>query len=49
MRVASPCRSTSTTGATHGFFNDSGQGHHAEASADSWEKTLAFLKANVPA
>ena len=36
-------------GATHGFFNDSGAGHNAEASADSWEKTLAFLKANVPA
>lgn len=36
-------------GATHGFFNDSGQGHHAEASADAWEKTLAFLSANVPA
>ncbi len=35
-------------GATHGFFNDSGQGHHAEASADAWDKTLAFLKANVP-
>ena len=36
-------------GATHGFFNDSGAGHHAEASADAWDKTLAFLKANVPA
>ena len=36
-------------GAAHGFFNDTGQGYHADASADAWEKTLAFLKKNVPA
>ena len=34
-------------GAGHGFFNDSGGNHNGEAAADAWEKTLAFLKANV--
>ncbi len=36
-------------GATHGFFNDSAGNYHADASTDAWDKTLAFLKANVPA
>jgi carboxymethylenebutenolidase len=34
-------------GANHAFFNDQGQRHDAAASADVWEKTLAFLKSNV--
>jgi carboxymethylenebutenolidase len=36
-------------GARHGFFNDTGQGHTPTASKDAWDKTLAFLKKNVPA
>ncbi|MBI4235817.1 MAG: dienelactone hydrolase family protein [Chloroflexi bacterium] len=36
-------------GARHGFFNDTGQGHHPEASRDAWQKTLAFLKQHLPA
>jgi carboxymethylenebutenolidase len=34
-------------GAGHGFFNDTGGNHHADAAADAWTKTLAFLKTNV--
>lgn len=37
-------------GAQHAFFNDSWtERYHAEASTDSWEKVLAFLRQNVPA
>lgn len=35
-------------GANHGFFNETGR-YDANAAADAWEKTLAFLKQNVPA
>lgn len=34
-------------GANHAFFNDQGQRYDAAASADVWDKTLAFLRANL--
>jgi carboxymethylenebutenolidase len=34
-------------GANHAFFNDQGQRFDAAASADVWDKTLAFLRANL--
>ena len=30
-------------GAGHSFFNDTLEGHHPEAAADSWQRTLAFF------
>ncbi len=34
-------------GANHAFFNDQGQRYDAAASADVWDKTLAFMSANL--
>lgn len=34
-------------GAGHAFFNDTGERYHAEAAKDAWQRTLAFLKANL--
>jgi len=34
-------------GAGHAFFNDTGDRYNAEAAADAWVRTLAFLKKNV--
>ncbi len=30
-------------GAGHSFFNDTLEGHHPEAAADSWQRTLSFF------
>jgi carboxymethylenebutenolidase len=32
----------------HGFFNDTGASYSAEAAADAWPKTLAWLKGGLP-
>ena len=34
-------------GAGHAFFNDTGDRYNAEAAADAWVRTLAFLKKNL--
>jgi carboxymethylenebutenolidase len=34
-------------GAGHSFFNDTLEGHHPEAAADSWRRTLAFFDAHM--
>ncbi len=31
-------------GAKHGFFNDTSQRHHEEASKLAWERTIAFFR-----
>jgi len=36
-------------GAGHAFFNDTGERYNAEAAKDAWKRTLAFLRANLPA
>jgi carboxymethylenebutenolidase len=36
-------------GARHSFFNDQGKAHDAAASADAWERTLAFFATHVRA
>jgi carboxymethylenebutenolidase len=36
-------------GATHSFFNDKGEAYHAEAAADSWQRTLAFFREHLSA
>ncbi len=34
-------------GAAHAFFNDTGARYHAEAAADAWQVTLAFLEKSL--
>ena len=34
-------------GTQHGFFNDTTDHHHPEASRDAWRRTLAFLRRHV--
>jgi carboxymethylenebutenolidase len=34
-------------GAEHGFFCNERSSYNAQASADAWQKTLAFLEHNV--
>jgi len=34
-------------GARHSFFNDQGRAHDPAASADAWERTLAFFAEHV--
>ena len=34
-------------GAAHAFFNDTGARYNAEAAADAWQVTLAFLEKNL--
>jgi carboxymethylenebutenolidase len=34
-------------GAKHAFFNDTFQNYHADASADSWRRVLAFFAEHV--
>ncbi len=34
-------------GAAHAFFNDTGARYNAEAAADAWQVTLAFLQKNL--
>lgn len=34
-------------GTQHGFFNDTTDHHHPEASRDAWRRTLEFLRRNV--
>lgn len=34
-------------GARHGFFNDTGDRYHAEASSGAWRRTLEFLARNL--
>jgi carboxymethylenebutenolidase len=34
-------------GAKHSFFNDTSRNHNAEASADAWQRTLAFFKEHI--
>jgi len=33
--------------AAHAFFNDTGANYNAEAAADAWKITLAFLEKNL--
>jgi carboxymethylenebutenolidase len=34
-------------GADHAFFNDTGSAHDPAAAAQSWERTLSFLRDNL--
>jgi len=34
-------------GANHGFFRETGTGHHPEASADAWKLTLAWFRQHL--
>ena len=34
-------------GAGHSFFNDTIEGHHPEAAANSWQRTLAFFSQHM--
>ncbi len=34
-------------GAKHSFFNDTSRNHNPEASADAWQRTLAFFKQHI--
>lgn len=34
-------------GAAHAFFNDTGANYHAQAAAEAWPLTLAFLENNL--
>lgn len=36
-------------GTGHSFFNDTLEGHHPEAAADAWQRTLAFFREQMGA